>query len=170
MLPKLISAEPGGGPAEPSEDDAPPAKICPNCATVCAIAARECTTCGMPFPMLTAQVSLTPAADDILHRIKPPEWCDVSSVSYRRHSKPGKPDSLAVTYQCGLSTHREWACFEHPGGARLRAVDWWQKRAPAVAVPNTVAEAIANVSALAKPKRIQVREAGKFTEVVGVAF
>ena len=91
-------------------------------------------------------------------------------MSYRRHEKPGKPPSLAVTYRCGMTFHREWVCLEHDGYARQKAVSWWQKRAPALPVPNTVTEALAMRSGLPDPVRILVRPEGKFTVVVGVAL
>jgi DNA repair protein RadD len=147
-----------------------PMKICPECGAPNLIAARECLTCGAEFEMQGSQVSTRAATMEILSRTKTPEWLDVTDIRYRRHTKPGKPDSLCVSYYTGLLAHREWICFEHTGYAREKAVSWWKKRAPATQVPNTVTEALTAYQALAVAKKILVRENGKFTEIVGVSF
>jgi len=133
------------------------------------IAAGKCISCGQPFAR-ESKVDLTASAAAILTTHIKPEWLPVTDVMYRRHEKPGKPPSLCVTYLTGFNAHREWSCFEHTGPARMRAVQWWQKRAPATRVPNTVAEAMDNLTALRKPTQILVRKAGKYTEIVGVSF
>ena len=48
-------------------------------------------------------------------------WVEVTSVTYRQHTKQGSPPSLRVEYHCGLVIHSEWVCFEHQGYARLKA-------------------------------------------------
>ena len=159
--PRVKAPSEGGGPA--------PFKVCPECGAEVPTALRECN-CGFVFPPPKSEVDTVASAAAILSSQIQPEWVDVSDVSYRRHEKPGKPASLCCTYRCGMAWHREWVCFEHGGLPRQRAVQWWQKRAPATAVPNTVAEALANVSALAKPRQVLVRQSGKFTEVCGVAL
>jgi DNA repair protein RadD len=156
--------KPGGGGGDM------PLKECPVCGADNAIAARECAECGAPFPEFQSPVTTQPDKLAILTADIQPEWVDVHDVSYRRHIKPGKPDSLCVTYRCGMLWHREWVCLEHTGGARSKAVAWWQKRAPALQVPNTVDQALANVEALRKPSKLLVRPAGKYTEVMGATL
>jgi DNA repair protein RadD len=77
---------------------------------------------------------------------------------------------MQVSYQTGLTFHREWVCLQHSGYARQKAVQWWQKRAPATQVPSTIEEALDNQTALARPQRILVKPQGKYTEITGVAF
>ena len=139
------------------------------CSETNLIGATACVACGEPFARESA-VTIQASAHAILTSQIRPEWLEVSDVSYRRHEKPGKPPSLAVTYRCGMTFHREWVCLEHDGYARQKAVSWWQKRAPALPVPNTVTEALAMRSGLPDPVRILVRPEGKFTVVVGVAL
>ncbi len=67
----------------------------------------------------------------------------VGGVSYSRHDKRGGRPSLKVSYSCGLTTYREWVCFEHQGYARRKAEEWWRKRAPGIPVPRSVNEALA---------------------------
>jgi DNA repair protein RadD len=83
--------------------------------------------------------------------------------------KPGKPTSLRVTYQCGLTAHSEWVCFEHTGYARSKAESWWRRRTDAP-IPATVERAIAGTPTIAKPTAIQVRPVGKYVEILGVRF
>lgn len=59
-----------------------------------------------------------------------PQTLNVDAVTVHRHTKPGKPDSLRVHYQCGLQTYREWICLDHSGPAQMRARKWWRKRFP----------------------------------------
>jgi DNA repair protein RadD len=99
-----------------------------------------------------------------------PQWVDVTAVSYFRHSKPGKPPSLRVEYQCGLNFHREWVCLEHTGYAREKAVRWWQRRAQGVEPPTTIEGALARSRELQEPMSIAVRRVGKFTEIVDARF
>jgi len=144
-----------------------PMKLCENCSAENPIAARTCYKCGEPFPEFSSDISVNASPLAILTSDIVPEWVEVDDVIYQRHSKPGKPDSLCVTYRCGMLHHREWVCLQHGGNARQKAVHWWQKRAPSIAVPNTVDEALAMVSGLHKPTKLLVRPVGKYTEIVG---
>jgi DNA repair protein RadD len=149
-----------------------PFKICEACGTENPLAARICVNpdCGEPFSEPKSVLTTKPSTKPILSSTPPPEWIPVSSVSYRRHIKPGKPDSMCVTYRCGLSAHREWVCFQHEGYAREKAAQWWRARAPAVPIPMTVTEALDNTAALTPAHRILVRLNGRYTEIVGVGF
>lgn len=147
-----------------------PLKKCPECEKDHPISVRVCDDCGFNFPY-ESKVVIDSVPLPIMSQIAPPEWVDVDSVTYRAHDKPGKPTSLCVTYMCGMSRHREWVCVSHDGDARQRAVSWWARRAPAgMPVPKTVAEALQGVNALTKPKKIQVRNVGKFVEITGHAL
>jgi DNA repair protein RadD len=145
-----------------------PEKICLACEAPNDIRARECADCGAEFPIAVQTISTQAATIGLLSEDQAkPQWVDVAQVSYRKHSKPGKPTSLRVTYSCGLVQHSEWVCFEHQGYARNKAITWWQKRAPDVAVPDNVDEALSLQHVLRQPRQIAVRPAGKFTEIVG---
>lgn len=144
-----------------------PLKQCPSCDEFVAIAARECV-CGFRFPDVVQIVHTQAAHADIMSRNDlVPEWIDVTRVSYARHTKLGKPDSLRVSYQCGLMEYREWICLEHEGGIKKKAVAWWIRRTMAgVTPPATVAEAMLQTHTLDTPAQIAVRPSGKFTEIV----
>jgi DNA repair protein RadD len=174
--------EPGEGLLQPQLDvpagDVIPAQgiRCPICWTINDFGLRHCSNpeCGrglpQPGPKLDAVASDLPILSDGKEQELRPEWVEVDDVAYGPHSKPGKPPSLKVTYRCGLLRHQEWVCFEHIGYPRRKAETWWRKRAPDLAVPDTVNEALANAQALARPKEIAVRQNGRFTEIVGATF
>jgi DNA repair protein RadD len=160
----------GGG-----EGDAP-IKVCPECKTIVGAACMTCLECGYEFPPPKTRIIPQAATLAVLSNQIKVEWVPVARTSVRRHSKEGKPDSLQVAYQCGLSTHREWVCFEHTGYARTKACAWWNKRFPGEPVPNTVSEALSHILGdgdlmiLPNAKAIQIRLSGAYTEVVGVKF
>lgn len=158
--------EPGKG------DGDAPVKVCPKCEAYVPISVMTCPDCGYEFPPPPTEAKLTKKAAMLPILSSPkPEWLPVSRVTYHRHVKDmDKPPTLRVEYHCGITVYREWVTIEHRGGhARDRAFHWWRARAPAMAVPTTVAEALENSHALAKPKEIAVRRVpgSKFFEVVG---
>lgn len=165
-----------------------PVKTCPECQTINHAAARVCASCGHEFPPPKPQVAPVASTHALLSTQIQPEWCDVRAVDYRAHSKPGKPTSLRVTYQCGLVSHSEWICLEHTGYARQRAEAWWRRRTDAP-IPGTVAEAIEWLHGsrqqfdtsepnplkrerieIREPVAIQVKPVGQYVEIVGVRF
>jgi len=146
-----------------------PSKVCPDCESTLATGVRICPDCGHVFPPPPVTIDAEASTLEILSSRRP-EWVPVDDVAYRRHNKEGGRPSLLVEYQCGLVRHRERVCLEHTGYARQKAVTWWQRRAPQVPVPTTIAEALALTDWLATPTEIAVRPQGRFTEIVSVRF
>jgi DNA repair protein RadD len=159
--------EPGKG------DGEAPVKVCPECDAYVPISVMTCPDCGFEFPPPPTEAKLTKQAAMLPILSSPhPDWVPVSRVTYHRHMKdPEKPPTLRVEYHCGITVYREWVCIEHSPGSypQRKAADWWRARAPAMSVPATVAEAVAQSRALAVPKEISVRKVpgSKFFEVVG---
>jgi DNA repair protein RadD len=151
------------------EDGVAPTKDCPQCQSIVHASVRECPDCGHIFAPPEIKISTKASTLDILTNQKS-QWLDVTSVSYARHSKPGKPPSLRVVYSSGLAHHSEWICIEHQGYPRQKAATWWANRAPGVPLPKKVEDALASVSKLKCPSQISVRASGRFTEVVGARF
>jgi DNA repair protein RadD len=143
-----------------------PSRICPECGARCPAAALECPECGHEFDPPKKLLDTRAAKNAILQANKP-QWLDVTRVTYARHIKHGKPDSLRVAYHCGISVHREWICLEHDGYARTKAVAWWLRRAPEVPVPNTIEEALGNSGQIKRPSQICIRPSGQFVEIIG---
>lgn len=145
-----------------------PTKVCPECESILPIAACECPDCGYEFPPPDVKIAPTASTLAILSG-KRDRWVEVTSVTYRKHTKQGSPPSMRVEYHCGLAIHREWVCFEHQGYARLKAEGWWQRRSVAP-LPQTVDEAISGSASLLRPSHIFVRMNGQFTEVAKYRF
>lgn len=145
-----------------------PFKECPECQCACGTMTQICPACGFEFPPPERVVHAVPDAKPILS--VEPEWLEVAEVTYQRHRKEGKPDSMRVNYRVGFNWHREWVCFDHSGYARAKAESWWLRRAPAP-IPRNVTEAL-EVAALivAKPSHIRVKRNGKFDEIIGFKF
>lgn len=93
---------------------------------------------------------------------------DVTSVTYAKHNKPGRPPSMRVEYWSGLQVvAREFICFEHKGYAQLKAYNWWAARAPGT--PKTVDEALEWIDMgcpIKEPAQITVNETGKYPEII----
>lgn len=148
-------------------------KTCPKCETVYPHAAEACPSCGWGAKM-PRQIShdLTPEEGRTILTTIPPQWMTVTGWSAMRHRKAGKPDSLKVTYRCGLNFVTTWVCLEHDGYARAKAVTWWREHCrddpPTWEVPATVDAALDRfASCLMPPLEIRVRYSGPYPEVVG---
>jgi DNA repair protein RadD len=106
------------------------------------------------------------AADDIAI-----QDFNVTHVIYRVHKKQGKPDSMRVTYICGLRQFNEYICLDHSGYAGHIAKSWWLVRSP-WGVPPSVPEGMKAVDYLPIPKKISVLEKahGRYPEICGYDF
>lgn len=152
-------------------DGEAPTKVCPECQTICHAAVRTCPDCGYEFPAPKIALDTKAAEKPLLSTQMLPEWVEVTRATYARHpGREGKPDSMRVDYWCGLARHSEWVCFEHAGYPRQKACAWWLKRRPEVDVPNTVEEALLSVLLMPSPLQIQVKQVGKYTEIVAARF
>ncbi len=151
------------------EGDAP-TKTCPECESIVPAGKRECPDCGFVFPAPELKIDQQAAERPLLSTQITPEWVNVSRVSYARHEKPGRPPTMRVDYWCGLAMHSEWVSFESAGYPREKACSWWLRRAPNRPVPVTVSEALAIAPELPMPHGIQVKQVGRYTEIVSARF
>lgn len=146
--------------------------ICPVCRMASELGTAECADCGHLFRQERQVNHDTVAASvDIMAPLPEPEWMQVFSVEYVVHTgKEGKPDTLKVTYQCGLTKKfSEWVCFNHPRGSfpRAKAEDWWRRRYGGSFVPDSVEYACKLApEALKKPAAIKAVEEGKFWRII----
>lgn len=165
-----ITSTSSSGPSDKEPGEAL-AKECPNCATLVALAARQCPTCDFTWPEREEVPKHQATADGSTSILSKgaPVWIDVDGARYYRHDKMGSPSSLRAEYACGLAMHREWICFSHMGFARQKAEQWWQ-RCGQLPVPRNTDEALARASELRTPSAIQIRPDGKFFSVVGRRF
>jgi DNA repair protein RadD len=147
-----------------------PKKQCPQCDAELHASVRVCHVCGHCFPKGDAKIAPEASRGALLSYQEKPKPLEVKRVLYHRHVKEGKPDSMRVEYQCGLSRHSEWVCFEHSGFPREAAARWWSRRSPGTRTPNTVAEALQLAPHLPVPSAILVKQAGRYSEIVGHDF
>ncbi len=151
------AAEPGTGEA--------PMKECPSCGEYSFAGVRVCDNCGHEWPAPEIKIERRASTAEILSNSRP-QWLQVDHMYVDRHTKPGSPDSLKISYACGYLRHREWVCLEHEGYARAKAEKWWRKNANGPP-PATVEEALQRRSDVIRPSEILVRQTGKYAEVVG---
>lgn len=165
--------QPKGNKEKRGEGEAP-VKACPQCQTYCLIALRECPDCGYEFPPPEIKISKKPdESRPILQENLPPEWVSVHGVSYHRHEKAGKQPTMRVEYRVGMTTQKEWICFEHSGYAGQKASLWWYRMGGPAPCPQTVQDALFRIhegDELNAPSEIQVRPDGKFVRVTGYRF
>ena len=145
-----------------------PAKACPNCYSIVPAGALECTDCGHQFPERTPKHERTAYAGAVMSHQDQPQWVAVQSVSYHRHKKQGKPDSVRVEYQCGLRVYRDWWLPEHKGMPRTNTIKkLWKLGATC---PDTTDELLSKADELPQPDQIMIRPEGKYERVESVYF
>lgn len=154
-----IKGESGGGEA--------PTKECPNCNSMVFAGSRVCEDCGHEFPPPELNHSHKSYGGAILSSQVQDEWIDVDYVTYERWKKEGKPDSIRVTYICGLTRISEWLCPDHGGYAASR----YEARKPALkAQAMTTDEALEESGNWVSPSRIKVRPDGKYHQIIQLDY
>lgn len=121
--------------------------LCAKCAEVFSKAVGACPACGEPVPKATIEAAAAAAERQrAMHDAKAGQASIISggvstamtvdAVTIARHTKPGKPDSIRISYRCGLRTFYEWITPDHGFHARQRASDWWRARFPGESMPS----------------------------------
>jgi DNA repair protein RadD len=151
-----------------------PVKICEACGTYNHASVRFCIGCGFEFPKLPTKINAHAGSEELISRGKKDEELileifKVDRVTYHRHTKPGKPDSLQVSYFSGLRMFREWICLEHQSLPGKRARDWWRERS-SQEPPETIVEALEKLRELRVPSHIRVWMKTKYNEVLAYDF
>ena len=143
-----------------------PVKECPNCMMLINLAARRCEYCGHQFP--APQPSISPGAST--SSILGPNNRQVitpSKVTFVKHQKPGKPDSIKVTYWKGMKIlANDWLTIYHPGYAGEKAAGKYLALTGAAA-PDDIDAALELARREYKPRPILVDKSGKYPLVVG---
>lgn len=163
-LDQIVARRPGRGTGDA------PVRVCPICDDTCFAGARICPSCGFEFPAPELKIERRSSDATLLSTQKaPPQWVPVSSTTYTIHQKPGKPDSICVTYHCGLRRFREWVLVGHTGFSREKASRWWMERSGQTP-PMRADTALERVGSLRQPKQIAIQRAGKYDEISGYEF
>lgn len=122
-------------------------------------AARYCTDCGSEFEF-KPKIHQTTTGSEVMTKGKksdlPPikNW-PVQRVTFERHRKDGKPDSVRASYYSGLRRFTTYLCPEHGGGATAMARRWWAKHMTG-AMPTSIAEFESRLVDARIPVRIDV--------------
>ncbi len=148
-----------------------PMRTCEVCSCICHPSLRSCPDCGAVFTF-DLHVQAVASEQELIRTKADPVFSDftVERVTYHTHRKSGAPDSLKVTYFCGIRLFTEWICFEHSGFARRKAEQWWKRRTGDKEVPATVAEVLPQLTRLAIPNSIKVRIDSKYPEIKSYVF
>ena len=150
-----------------TEDGEAPVKKCPECLTVNHAAVRVCIECGHQFPPPQFNHGTKAYSGAMISTQVEAEWVDVDDVGYSRWRKEGKPDSIRVTYYCGLIKVSEWLCPDHGGYAAER----YHKRMPSLgASAMTTEDAMQECDHWIKPRRIKVKPNDKFHDIVQLDY
>lgn len=162
-------------PAERKRPGDAPVRICDSCGCYNHASARQCWNCQFVFPRFLKidDSSSTAALVKGVNSRKPPVTAPiyaeipVDRVTYQQWKKPGKPDTLNVTYHCGSKTFREWVCLEHDydSVANRKARVWWRKFSGRQEVPDTVGKALELTSELMTPRAIEVCTNSDFADI-----
>lgn len=143
-----------------------PVKECPDCHELLHTSVMVCPGCGHQFPK--SDPHGTQAADGVIvAALEQPKVYAVTDVTYSRHEKPGKPPSVKVEYQCGVSFFSEWLPIEDERSfVRKHAVIWCWNRG--ITCPDTVDQFLDMVfeDKVPAPETITVKPDGKYWRVI----
>lgn len=158
----------GHDPKSKGEGEAPQ-KRCDLCYCYMHSSAKVCPDCGVPMPehSIDDKLSATASNAAILSTQIKPQSLEVKSWRLLEHEKPGKPLSMRVEYNLGISKHSEYVTIQHFGEARNRAVIWWAKHKGQLPPPSLVSDAISRQKELTMPRAIVLAPNGKYQEIVG---
>lgn len=158
-----------------------PVRLCDQCSTYLHASIRVCPHCGYTFP-ISVKFDVSAGTTAIIQReAVQHEEMPVDRVVFSVHKKKGKPDSMKVTYYCGLLIFSQYVCIEHEGFASKWARDWWRKawscrpdsqgkNLYSAWIPQTTEQAIKASEFLPVPKMIKVWINTKYPEVVHINY
>jgi DNA repair protein RadD len=148
---------------EPNKSDGEgiaPAKECPECYSIIHAGIRECPDCGFIFPPPEISIAAQAASEAVLSNQIQPKIFNVQKTEYHVHKKSGRPDSVKVTYQCGLNFISEWI---FPQAKNTYYYKQWCAKAGIHNYPTTAQDFVDNYAP--QFEKIQVVKDGKYWKV-----
>jgi DNA repair protein RadD len=146
------------------------------CGTYAWPAVRICKDCGHEYRFEVKFDNSTSGAAIMsgTRKSKPVEIPEiavfpVARVTYARHSKLGKPDSVKVSYTCGIKRFTTYLCPEHGGGAAARARQWWRRHVDDQP-PREIDEWMTRMDEARIPNRIKVRLKADWPDILDWEF
>lgn len=158
-----------------------PIKECDQCFMLVPAGAKNCPYCDYEFPPNEITIDETASTADIIKKTtappipytRRPTRREVDRVSYHAHQKPGKPDSLKISYYDGLAlVAREWVCIFHSGKAGAEGKRWWNENVGVLYQPGDILQAVEFAKKYARdPNYIYIQgEDGGFMRVVSRGY
>lgn len=149
----------------------PKVRICKFCRSCWPLEATICGTCNSELIAerdSTASLDIEASDADIMgtpfSRGEVAQWFDVEGISYTRHVKHDRPDSLRITYYSGILQFNEWVYF--PSAC---ANIFWPQRSTWT-MPKSVDEALAAQHTLKTPARVMIHKKKQYYEVLRHEF
>ena len=161
--PKIPSRKRGDGTGDV------PVKLCPECGSYCHTTARICSECNHEFVFKSKLKPEASTAEIIVRNRVDVQHVPVTNMFCRIHTKTGKPDSLKVSYLCGINIVNVWLSFEHKGLAKHKAHEWWRQH-QGDDIPETTAEAYRRFSECRQTGSLRVDYGGKYPQVLEYLF
>lgn len=134
-------------------------------------AVKFCVACGAEFKF-EVKIDSNTTGTAIMKGVKPDKPFEpppivefpVTRISFDRHQKAGKPDSIKVSYYCGIRRFTSYQCPEHGGGATARARMWWRTHIDNN-MPATIDEWVPRLGEAKQPIAIKVLMKKDYPEV-----
>jgi len=154
---------------------------CQNCRETFSRAVRRCPACGWEIPRREVEALEQSERERRMHDGKPsnrsilsdePEIHPVDEVFVTRHRKEGKPDSVCLTFRCGLKMFRYWLPLDHGGQPEWIAQAWYRKFFPdhkrqRVSVDHVLGDLLFPQEAKEAIRSVTVVRQKKYDQVVG---
>tara|TARA_R110000796_G_C14530112_1_gene431748 strand:- start:44 stop:1624 length:1581 start_codon:yes stop_codon:yes gene_type:complete len=146
-----------------------PQKECPKCYSFCHIIAKECLDCGYIFPEREQEYNHDSKAYSgaLLTSQFKPEVIEIDNVTYSRHKKMGRKDTLKMNYWSGIRIYSEWLPV---GSFGQRAHDAMSYLKQLGSTETTIIGILKECALYKKPTKIAVVPNGKYYKVVNVFF
>lgn len=145
-----------------------PMKECPQCHAMVYARVSNCE-CGYVFPVSAPHGTEAYGGSVLSNQSFMVDVSGESGFWVSRHKKPGKPDSIKVTF-ASVEDDREyamWLLLDHGGFASQRAISIVKQFG---GKSTTVDDALKEWLYWRRPVAIQVKPSGKFFEILGIIF
>jgi DNA repair protein RadD len=148
----------------------PPMKECPSCKVIFHARIMKCPSCGYEFeiPEATAAHGTEAYSGPVLTSQQTPYLMNVKDMYCTRHHKPGKTDSLKMSFYDNMEKEVPlWICLNHTGFAKEKAEAMVKQMG---GTAKTVEDALKEWHTWRKPAKIVVKPEGKWLRVTGFQF
>ena len=142
-----------------------PAKTCPECKTITHPKTKTCLSCNYEFTF-KSRLEATAYRGEVMSQENKKDnskWLRVQTVTYQRHRKVARPDTIVATYLCGLKTIKQWFLFSYP--RRTGEIARHRLRARGYKGEFTCEAILKNSEQMKKPKEILVDFTGRWPEI-----